>query len=220
MYSKQTKIGVLGSGAVGQRLASAFATEGNPVVLGTRNPSKPGLEDWKRANPTVEVGSFETAAQFGEILVLAVIGSAANEILAAAGAENLAGKLVLDATNPIDTGKPPENGVLHFFTNLGESLMEQLQNAFPEAHFVKAFNSVGNAIMYKPAYSEKPTMFIAGNNVEAKKDATQILEAFGFEVSDMGAAAGARAIEPLCMLWCIPGFLQNQWTHAFRLLKN
>jgi predicted dinucleotide-binding enzyme len=160
------------------------------------------------------------AASFGEILVLAVKGSAASEALRLSGKDNLKEKTIIDATNPI-ADLPPENGVLRFFTNLQQSLMEQLQAEYKEAHFVKAFNSVGNALMVNPDYHGiKPTMFICGNSQEAKKEVKEILDLFGFETEDMGAAEAARAIEPLCMLWCIPGMLHNQWNHAFKLLKK
>jgi hypothetical protein len=133
--------------------------------------------------------------------------------------ENLAGKPIVDATNPIaDT--PPANGVLKFFTSLEDSLMERLQREFAGARFVKAFNSVGNASMVDPKFKGgQPTMFICGNDEAAKKIVTGILDEFGWETADMGAAEAARAIEPLCILWCIPGFLRQEWTHAFKLLK-
>ena len=130
------------------------------------------------------------------------------------------GKLVMDACNPI-ADAPPVNGVLKFFTSLDESLMERLQREFPKAHFVKAFNSVGAAQMVNPQYkSGQPTMFICGNDDGAKLMAAQILEQFGWETADMGKVEAARAIEPLCMLWCILGFTKNEWTHAFKLLKG
>jgi len=97
--------------------------------------------------------------------------------------------------------------------------MEQLQAAFPEAHFVKAFNSVGSPFMINPSFESKPTMFICGNNEDAKKEVTEILNLFGWDTADFGKVDSARAIEPLCMLWCIPGIAKNQWTHAFKLLK-
>jgi hypothetical protein len=141
-------------------------------------------------------------------------------VLALAGAQNLNEKPILDACNPI-ADAPPVNGVLQFFTGPNESLMEQLQSEFLGSHFVKAFNSVGNAQMIDPAFAEgRPTMFICGNNDAAKKSVTAILDQFGWEAADMGSVEAARAIEPLCMLWCIPGFLRNEWTHAFRLLRK
>ncbi len=135
-----------------------------------------------------------------------------------AGGDALKDKTILDATNPIDEA-PPEDGVLRFFTGPNESLMEQLQTEFPSSNFVKAFNSVGAVRMINPQFEDgKPTMFICGNNPDAKQKAAEILDTFGWEVADMGTAQAARAIEPLCILWCIPGFLNNQWNHAFKLL--
>jgi predicted dinucleotide-binding enzyme len=126
---------------------------------------------------------------------------------------------VIDATNPI-AELPPENGVLRFFTSLDDSMMERLQKAYPRIRFVKAFNSVGHALMVNPDFpGGKPTMFICGNDENAKKEVKHILDQFGWETEDMGKAESARAIEPLCILWCIPGLQRNEWTHAFRLLK-
>lgn len=210
------KIGVIGSGDVGKVLASGFLRYGYEVMIGTREPTK--LAAWATANPQGRVGSFAETAKFSEVMVLAVKGAAATEALAAAGADALAGKVVIDATNPI--GGAPQNGVLKFFTTLDESLMERLQKRLPKAKFVKAFNSVGNARMVNPDFGGvRPTMFICGNDVAAKGTVTQILDQFGWDTEDMGGAEAARAIEPLCMLWCIPGFTRNQWTHAFKMLK-
>ena len=212
------KVGVLGSGDVAKTLASGFLKHGHQVTLGSRTPDK--LNDWAAANPSGKTGNFATAAQFGDLVVLAVKGTAAWEALRRAGEENLAGKPIIDACNPI-MDAPPTNGVLKFFTTMNESLMEQLQKQFPDAHLVKAFNSVGAAFMIDPQFDgSKPTMFICGNDAEAKKTVTGILDQFGWEMSDMGGAEAARAIEPLCMLWCIPGFLRNEWGHAFKLLKK
>jgi 8-hydroxy-5-deazaflavin:NADPH oxidoreductase len=214
----KTKIGILGSGVVGQVLADGFLKFGYEVKIGSRDTSK--LTDWKsKAGAKGSTGSFSEASSFGEIIVLAVKGGAAMEALKLAGENNLTGKTIIDATNPIDN-KPPENGVLRFFTNLDESLMEELQRAFPGANFVKAFNSVGNPMMVNPDYKGiKPSMFICGNDDSAKAEVKHILDLFGWETEDMGKAEAARAIEPLCMLWCIPGFISNKWTHAFKLLK-
>jgi hypothetical protein len=186
--------------------------------VGTRDAAK--LAEWRGRHPKAHVGSFSQTAAFGEALVLAVKGTAAADALRAAGEANLAGKLVMDATNPI-ADKPPVNGVLHFFTTHDESLMERLQKEFPAAKLVKAFNSVGSARMVNPEFKGgRPTMFICGNDDNAKAAATWILDQFGWEAADMGRAEAARAIEALCMLWCIPGFLHNQWTHAFKLLTD
>jgi 8-hydroxy-5-deazaflavin:NADPH oxidoreductase len=210
------KVGILGSGEVAKTLAGGFIKHGHEAMLGTRDASK--LADWAAKNPGGKVGSFGDTAGFGELVVLAVKGAAAAEALRAAGAGNLAGKPVIDATNPVAPA-PPSNGVLKFFTSLDDSLMERLQAEFPDARFVKAFNSVGSALMVDPQLEGgKPTMFICGNDPEAKKVVGGILDQFGWETADMGGALAARAIEPLCMLWCIPGFLRNDWMHAFKLL--
>jgi predicted dinucleotide-binding enzyme len=213
------KIGILGSGIVGQVLSKAFNSEGHQVQLGTRDPQKPEVVKFKEANPAIAAGTFAETAQFAELIVLATGGAVTEEAIKMAGIENFSGKIVIDATNPIDAA-PPVNGVLQFFTGPNESLMERLQALIPEAKLVKAFNSVGNALMYKPNFPGGiPTMFIAGNDEEAKNTVTAILTDFGWETEDMGKAEAARAIEPLCILWCIPGFIKNQWMHAFKLLK-
>jgi predicted dinucleotide-binding enzyme len=135
-----------------------------------------------------------------------------------AGAANLAGKTVIDTTNPLGEA-PPVDGVLQLFTGPNSSLMEELQRACPDARFVKAFSSVGNARMVNPAFAGgKPTMFYCGNDAAAKEKTRTILEQFGWEPADMGSAVAARAIEPLVQLWCIPGFRQNSWGHAFKVL--
>jgi predicted dinucleotide-binding enzyme len=212
------QIGVLGSGDVGKVLAAGFMRHGHTVTVGSRTPGK--LAEWAAKNRGAQVGTLARAAEFGELLVLAVKGTAAFEVLRLAGAKNLAGKAVIDACNPI-ADDAPVNGVLKFYTNYDESLMEQLQREFSGAHFVKAFNSVGNACMVDPNFEGgKPTMFICGNEGKAKKTVTRICEELGWEAADMGAAEAARAIEPLCILWCIPGFLRNEWTHAFKMLKK
>jgi len=212
------KVGILGSGDVAKALAGGFIKHGHQVVLGTRDTGK--LKDFVAQHKGAQAASFADAAKFGEVVVLAVKGSVAADALKAAGAGNLTGKPVIDATNPIAEA-PPVNGVLRFFTSLDQSLMERLQAAFPDAHFVKAYNSVGNARMINPEYkSGRPTMFICGNDDKAKAVVRQINDQFGWETADMGKVEAARAIEPLCMLWCILGFTKNEWTHAFKLLHK
>jgi 8-hydroxy-5-deazaflavin:NADPH oxidoreductase len=213
------KVGIIGSGDVGQSLANGFLKYGFKVLIGSREPSK--LKEWKsKAGENGLTGTFADAADYGEIVVLATKGTAAKVSIELAGIKNLAGKTVIDATNPI-ADLPPEHGVIRFFTDLNRSLMEQLQHEFPEVNFVKAFNSVGNRLMVNPDFKGvKPSMFICGNNSAARKEVAEIVELFGFEVEDMGHAEAARAIEPLCMLWCIPGMLENKWTNAFKLLKS
>jgi 8-hydroxy-5-deazaflavin:NADPH oxidoreductase len=210
------KIGILGSGGVATTLAAGFLGEGHKIMLGTRDPSK--LGEWRAAHRDAEVGSVAQTAAFGDLLVLAAKGTAAEAVLRAA-APALAGKVVIDATNPM-ADAPPEDGVLRYFTGPNESLLERLQAQHPSARLVKAFNSVGAGLMVKPNLpGGRPSMFIAGNDAAAKAEVTQLLGAFGWDTEDMGSAAAARAIEPLAMLWCISGFLRNDWAHAFKMLR-
>ncbi|MGA7304229.1 MAG: NAD(P)-binding domain-containing protein [Rhodothermales bacterium] len=210
------KIGILGSGIVAKTLGSGFLKYGHEVMLGSSTPEK--LADWVEEHQRSHAGAFADAAAFGELLVLAVKGTAAVDVVRAAVPSNLNDKPVIDTTNPI-ADKPPVHGVLSYFTSLDESLMEQLQSEFPRARFVKAFSSAGNRLMVNPDFEAgKPTMFICGNDQDAKKMVTGILDQFGWETADMGMAEAARAIEPLAMLWCIRGFLHNEWGHAFKFL--
>jgi predicted dinucleotide-binding enzyme len=212
------KIGILGSGVVAQTLAAGFSKEGSSVMLGTAHSEK--LHDFSSSNAMVQIGTFEKAARFGDIVFLCVKGTASETVIKELPEDVLAGKTVVDTTNPI-ADAPPQNGVLSYFTTLSESLLERLQKINPNAHFVKAFNSVGNAFMIHPDFGgQKPTMFICGNIASAKKEVVELLEKVGWEAEDMGMAESARAIEPLCILWCIPGFLRNEWGHAFKLLKK
>jgi 8-hydroxy-5-deazaflavin:NADPH oxidoreductase len=212
------KVGIIGSGVVGQTLAAGFVKHGHEVEIGTRDPAK--LRDWSQKNPGIAVKSFAEAAGFGDVVVLAVGGEVAQQALALIGSTALQGKTVIDACNPIGGG-PPVNGVLSFFTAQNDSLMERLQKAYPSAHFVKAFNSVGSGQMVNPEFAGgRPTMFICGNDKDAKTTVTQILDQFGWDTEDMGAIEAARPIEALCMLWCIPGIGKNDWSpHAFKLLR-
>jgi hypothetical protein len=212
-----TKFGVLGSGEVGQVLAEGLRNEGYDVRCGSRDPQK--LADFA-ARTGIAIGTFADVAEWADALVLPVLGSAAEEALRQAGPEHLRGKLVIDTTDPI-SAEPPEDGVLRFFTGPNSSLMERLQATFPEAKFVKAFNSVGSNLMVHPNLKRgPPTMFYCGNDAGAKATVARILEQLGWEPADMGTAKAARALEPLAQLWCIPGFLHNQWRHAFHLLRE
>ena len=136
------------------------------------------------------------------------------------GEDALSGKTVIDATNPIDPNAAPVNGVLRFFTDINESLMERIQTRFPNTNFVKGWSSVGSAHMIHPNFESQLSMFICGNNEASKKEVSELLESVGWEALDFGQVEAARAIEPLCMLWCIPGFQNDEWSHAFKLLKQ
>ncbi len=207
-----TRVGILGSGAVGTTLANGLKNAGYEVSVGNRKGLS--VDNWKG-----DVGKFEDVAAQADIVILSVKGSAAEEVVASVK-KHLSGKTVMDTTNPI-ADKAPDEGVLSYFTTLDESLMERLQAAAPDAHFVKAFNSVGNVFMVNPSFKDgKPVMFICGNDASAKQDVTELLAKLGWGAEDFGGVKSARAIEPLCILWCIPGMLRNQWTHAFTVLKS
>jgi 8-hydroxy-5-deazaflavin:NADPH oxidoreductase len=208
------KIGIIGSGVVAKMLATGLLKHGYPVMVSSRDQSK--REELKKETGAL-TGTFEETAVYGDIVILAVKGTVAEELIRSL-AGKLSGKTVIDTTNPI-ADKPPVNGVISYFTSFDESLMERLQKLAPEVSFVKAFNSIGNAFMIDPPFESKPSMFICGNSENAKSEVAGLLDKVGWDVEDMGKVEAARAIEPLCMLWCIQGFLGNNWSHAFKFLK-
>jgi len=212
-----SKVAVIGSGVVGQVLADGYLSLGHEVIRASREPSK--LREWLNgAGPRASVSSALEAAQQAQTVVLAVKGTSAEEVVAGCG-EALNGKTVIDTTNPI-ANAPPNHGVLSFFTDLQQSLMERLQQRAPKAHFVKAFSCVGAPSMVRPNFAgTRPTMFICGANEGAKAEVKALLDQFGWDTEDMGTVEAARAIEPLCMLWCIPGLSGRGWSHAFKLLR-
>jgi hypothetical protein len=214
------KIGILGSGTVGQTLGAGFLKHGHQVKLGTRSPDSGEIKKWLAATNGATAGTFAEAAKFGELIVLAVKGTIVDSAIKLSGPDNFSGKTLLDATNPI-ADAPPVNGVLQFFTGPNESLGEKIQAQLPQARVVKAFNSVGAGRMINPHFEQgTPTMFLCGNDPAAKSQVSDVIRQFGWEPYDVGGINAARALEPLCMLWCIPGFTKNQWTHAFKLLTK
>jgi 8-hydroxy-5-deazaflavin:NADPH oxidoreductase len=214
------KVGILGSGIVGQVLGSGFVKHGHQVMMGTREPDAKEVGEWLNKTVGASAGSFADAARFGELLVLAVLGRIVDKVIELAGRENFTGKTVIDATNPL-ADSPPVSGVLRYTTGPNDSLGEKIQSLIPQAHVVKAFNSVGNTRMVNPHFEQGvPTMFMCGDNDAAKAQVGEIIRQFGWEPFDCGGIIAARALEPLCMLWCIPGFLRNQWTHAFKVLTH
>jgi predicted dinucleotide-binding enzyme len=213
------KVGVIGSGTVGQSLAKAFVSEGHDVTLGTRNPDKEDILALKNENPSLTIDTPTQAAASSELIVLAVPGIAALESLKQAGVENFEGKILIDVTNPL-AAEAPVNGVPKLFTTADESLLESIQKLLPTTKVVKALNSVGAFLMYKPALQGgKGTIFIAGNDEEAKATVTEILESFGWEAENIGKAEAARAIEPLGQLYVVRGMLNNDWAVALKLVR-
>jgi len=212
------KVGIIGSGNVGQALAKGFIENGFEVTIASRNSEK-RVELENQFGHKLKADTPENTAKSGELIVFAVKGNQGIDALKEIGIENLNGKTVIDTTNPISNAMPV-NGVLLYDSSINRSLMEDLQEKAPKANFVKAFSCVGAGNMVNPDFESKPTMFICGNNMEAKKEVTDILDKFGWETEDMGTVEAARAIEPLAILWCIPGFVKNSWNHAFKLLKK
>ena len=209
-----SRYGVIGSGDVGKVLAAGLRRHGHDVRIGSRDGKK--LAAWSRESGVAE-GTFAAVAEHAEVAILAVGGGVAEEVVRGL-ARPLSGKVVIDATNPISG--PPVKGILPFFTGPNDSLMERLQRAAPAARFVKAFSCVGNALMVDPRLpGGRPTMFIAGDDPAAKALVTALLDDLGWDAEDVGGVEGARAIEPLCQLWCAPGFLRNDWMRAYRVLR-
>lgn len=211
------KIGIIGSGGVAQTLGSGFLAKGHEVKLGTRNIEK--LTEWlEKAGEKASAGSFAEAGQFGGVIFIATLGEAALDAINLAGKENFKGKTVIDLTNPLDfsKGTPPR-----FAATVGNSLGEQIQGALPEANVVKAFNSIGAAIMVNPHFGDDTaTQFIAGNDDEAKAEAKKLAEEFGWDVEDLGGIEQAFFLEAFASLWINYGFKHNHWTHAFKFLKR
>jgi predicted dinucleotide-binding enzyme len=203
-------IGILGSGDVAKALAKGFLARGDRVTLGTREASK--LEEWRRsAGDRAAVGSFEEAAKHGEWIVLATLGTAVEDAIAQAGPEHFAGKIVIDATNPLrfDQGRAdlaytsPSNG-------------ERIARAIPDARVVKAFNTVGNALMVHPQFhGPRGVMFVAGNDNNAKREVVKLCEEWGWQASDAGSIEASVYLEAMCIVWVRYAMQTGAWNHAF-----
>lgn len=210
------RVGVLGSGDVGRVLAAGFAALGHDVKIGSRDPEK--LRDWGKAAGThVSLGTFADAARFGDIVVLATLGTATEDAVRMAGVESFDGKVVVDTTNPLDFS----TGLPRLTIGHTDSLGETIQRLLPNARVVKAFNTVGNALMIDPQLpGGPPDMFIAGNDDDAKKIVTQICAHFGWGAIDLGGIEGSRHLEPMCLIWVLHGIRSKSWTHAFKMLHR
>jgi len=214
---EKVNVGVLGSGDVGKVLAGGFIKLGHDVKIGSRDPEK--LCDWaEKAGEQASSGTFEEAAKFGDVLVLATHGAGTENAIRLGGLDNFNGKVVIDATNPLDfsTGKP------QLYVGFNDSLGEQVQRLIPKARVVKAFNTVGNAHMIDPQFpGGPPDMFIAGNDDEAKKLVAQVCKHWGWGgVIDLGGIESSRHLEPMCMVWVLHGLRTNSWNHAFKMLQK
>jgi len=210
----KVNVGILGSGDVGKVLAGGFANLGHEVKVGSRDPEK--LADWAAsAGERVSAGTFAEAAAFGDLIVLATLGAGTKSAIELAGTGHFDGKVVIDATNPLDfsTGKPA------LFVGHTDSLGEMVQRWLPKARVVKAFNTVGNSLMVNPQIpGGPPDMFIGGDDEDAKKIVSQVCEAFGWGVIDLGGIDASRHLEPMCMIWVLHGIRSGSWSHAFKML--
>jgi 8-hydroxy-5-deazaflavin:NADPH oxidoreductase len=213
------KVGILGTGEVARALGIGFAKRGHDVKIGSRDPAGEKARGVvQKIGPKASAGTFADAARFGDIVVLALLWKGTENALKLAGADNLAGKVVIDATNPLDfdQGVPPTLAIGH--TN---SSGEQVQRWLPKAKVVKAFNIVGNAAMFDPQFpGGPPDMFICGNDPDAKRTVTEILTSFGWPTIDLGGIEMSRYLDPLAMVWIVYGFKTNTWNHAFKLLRK
>ncbi len=212
------KIGVFGTGDVGRALGKGFIALGHEVMMGSRSQGNDKALAWqKEMGDKASTGTFADAARFGEILVLATLGVATESALAAAGKDALRGKILIDATNPLDmAGGAPKLAI-----GGNDSGGEQTQRLAPESHVVKAFNTVGNAHFFKPSFpGGPPDMFIAGNDEGAKKKVGAILHDFGWGVADVGGIESSRYLEAMCMTWVMWGVKNGSWNHAFKLLRK
>jgi len=213
------RIGVLGTGDVGRALANGLVKLGHEVRMGAREAGNAKAVAWAaEAGPRASSGFFADAAQFGELVVLATSWSGTENALRLAGAQNLAGKVLIDATNPlaIKAGASPALAL-----GLTDSGGEQVQRWVPGARVVKAFNTVGYAQMVNPQFpGGPPDMFICGNDSAAKNTVTEILTGFGWNTIDIGGIEGSRVLEPMCILWVSYGMRTNSWNHAFKLLRK
>ena len=212
------QIGILGSGGVAQALGTGFLKLGHDVKLGSRDPAK--LKPWvEQGGKHASAGSFEDTARFADVAILATLWSGTESALKLAGAPaSLAGKLVMDVTNPLvyETGKMPRLALGH-----SDSGGEQVQRWLPQSKVVKAFNTVGHAHMVDPKFAGgPPDMFICGDDASAKQVVSGFCKSFGWGVVDAGGIEGARLLEPLCILWVEYGLRTQSWNHAFRLLRG
>jgi predicted dinucleotide-binding enzyme len=213
-------IGILGSGEVGQKLGSGFIELGHRVKIGTRDPNQEKIKEWiKKSGDSASAGTFSQAASYGQLIVVATSWNGTLEAIRMCDPKDLVDKTVIDVTNPLDFSA---EGLPKLAVGYTDSAGEIIQRLLPEANVVKAFNSVGNPHMVHPEFPNgPPTMFICGNNDNAKKTVVnEFLTRFGWESIDIGGIEGSRLLEPMAMLWIAHYFQTNNGNHAFKLLHK
>lgn len=211
------KVGILGTGAVGKALGRGFAAKGYDVKIGTRTPTKPELMEWiSEVNGKVSVGTPPDAAKYGDFLVLCCLGQAAEEVIRFAGERNFDGKLLIDATNPLDFSKGTPPGLIF---GLADSLGERAQKLLPNAKVVKCFNTVPNSQMFNPKFTDVE-MLICGNDGASKKRVIDILKEFGWKGAiDIGGIENSRWLEAVVPLWVRVGMALGTRDHVFKVLR-
>ncbi len=212
-------IGILGTGDVGTALGAGLLRLGHGVMIGSRNPQSERLKSWlSSAGKGAAGGTFAETAAFGDPVIVATLWSGTENALALAGKARLAGKVVIDATNPLvfTPGGPPRLALGH--TDSGG---EQVQRWLPGSRVVKCFNMVGHAHMVNPSFpGGPPDMFICGNDAAAKDTVSALLTSLGWPATDLGGIEGARLLEPLCLLWVAFGVRTGAWNHALKMLRK
>jgi 8-hydroxy-5-deazaflavin:NADPH oxidoreductase len=212
------KIGILGTGDVGRVLGAACATLGHDVMMGSRDPNQQKVKDWiAKTGPHAASGTFADAARHAEVAIVATRWDGTQNALQLAGAGNLAGKVVIDATNPLDfSSTPPSLAV-----SGADSAGERVQRWLPAANVVKAFNTVGNPHMFRPDFpGGPPDMLICGNDAGAKQTVARLLSEFGWPVIDLGGIESSRYLEALAMIWILEYFNTKNGNHAFKFLRK
>ncbi len=213
------KIGIVGSGDVGQSLASGFVKSGHATRIGSRDARNPKLTAWQnRTGSPGSIGTFSDAAEFGEVVVLATLGVATEQAIQLANPKNFSGKVVIDVTNPLvfHENAPPTLAV-----GFTDSQGERVQRWLPDAKVVKAFNTVGNAHFFKPRFPNgPPDMFICGDDSSAKETVAGLLGELGWPSIDVGGIEASRELEPMCILWVLSALRLGTWNLAFKLLRK
>jgi predicted dinucleotide-binding enzyme len=212
-------VGVLGSGMVGQTLGAGFAAAGHEVMLGTRDPGGAKAMAWaSKAGPRARAGTFAEAAAFGDVAILATAWDGTESAIGLAGPARLAGKIVMDTTNPLRfaPNAPPTLAVGHT-----DSAGERVQRWLPESKVVKVFNTVGYAHMVRPDFpGGPPDLLLCGDDEDAKRSVATLCGELGWPIIDLGGIESARYLEPFAMVWILHMIRSGSPGHAFKLLRK
>lgn len=214
------KAGILGSTKVAQSLANGFLALGHEVMLGSRQAGNPAASQWaKGAGAKASAGTFEQAAGFGELVVLATLGTATPHAIEMAGPSRFDGKLVWDVTNPLEYREalPPK-----LLGAAGDSAGETHQRLLPKAKIVKVFNTVGNALFFRPQLEAgvRGDMFLCGDDADAKQRTAELVREFGWDPVDIGGIDASHYLEATCLVWIWNAMKNDAWNRAFKLVPT